>query len=151
MFGSLSTRRSSLPQRTDLFESLRGEMDDVLARFFGGGDGDWLSLETPKTDVSETENSVIVRMDVPGFEPDNIHLETDGKVLTVRGQQTHEEKKDEEHFHRVERRASQFSRSVPLPTTVAREGVEALCRKGVLTVTLPKQVEAGSNRIPVKS
>ena len=103
-------------------------------------------------DVSETDKTVEVRLDLPGIKPEDVDIQLCAGTLTVRGERREEEeKKDKErNYHRVERRYGNFSRSVTLPCGVREDEAAAEYKDGVLTVTLPKSEESKTRRIKVK-
>jgi HSP20 family protein len=134
------------------FENLREEMEEMITRAFGD-EGGLLSGErmVPSLDLSETDGSLEVRMDVPGVDPKDLDIQVNGNLLTICGQRKEEHEEKGKTFHRVERRTGSFSRSVTLPSAVEEEGVEAQYKNGILTVTLPKTDTAKGKRIPIKS
>ena len=82
----------------DPFSSFRKEMDDVLSRF-GFEPENWPSIEhVPALDLSETETSVEVKMDVPGIKPEDIDIQVRGNLLTIHGK-TQDEKEEKQVFH----------------------------------------------------
>jgi HSP20 family protein len=125
------------------------DFDQMIGRMFGEPANAWLT-KTPQLDLVETDKEIEVRMDAPGFKPEQLDVQLMGDVLTVTGKQ--EEKKEEKGktFHIVERRSGNFNRSVALPSTVDANAIEAKFTDGVLTVRLPKTVEAAGKKIEVK-
>jgi HSP20 family protein len=91
---------------------------------------------TPVTDVCETADSLILCMELPGLEQEQIDLCVEGDELIVSGERAIERERAGEHFHRVEREHGKFSRRFNLPSTVDREEIDATYRDGVLRVTL---------------
>ncbi len=151
----------SLPARTsqgltswfgrDPFTTLREEMNDMLSRFSTDGDGGWLTGERiPSLDLSETNGQIEVKMDVPGVKPDEIDIEVRADTLHIRGEHKEEKEEQGKTFHRIERRAGSFSRSVTLPCSVDEEKVTAECRDGILTIKLPKTEESRTRKVKVK-
>lgn len=136
------------------FGLLSQEIDDLLGRFSEGWEGEWpVSQRMPSMDLTESNGSLEVKMDVPGMSPEEIEIEVTGDVLTVTGkheEETNEEDKDRK-VHRVERRTGSFRRSVTLPCAVKEGDVAAEYQDGVLTISLPKTDAAKSHRIPIKT
>lgn len=130
----------------------RREMDNLLRRFFGESPlagtltEEWL----PAMDVSETEDSILVKAELPGLEVKDIEVSLLGDRLIIKGEKKREEEKKGEHFHSTERYYGTFQRSFRLPATVNTEKIEAKFDKGVLTVTLPKTEEAKTKEIKIK-
>lgn len=136
----------------DELRRMREEMDRFFNSMFGGTAlaprevSEW----TPAMDVVETANEFIVSAELPGLEKDDIEIEIENNILTIRGEKK-EEKREEEGRHYVyERRFGGFSRSFTLPTNVDPDRVTARFENGVLTVTLPKTEEARGRRIEIE-
>jgi HSP20 family protein len=143
--------RSAYPFGTAL--PLRGDLGDLLSRFWGDeGDGSLMQGLAASMDVAETENAVEVRLDLPGAKAEDIDIQIDGGVLTIRGERKEEEEeKDEERkYHRIERRYGSFARSITLPCGVREDEAAADYKDGVLKVVLPKAEEAQAKKIKVK-
>ncbi len=134
--------------------TFRHEMDNLLENFFGTtGLAEIVHANTPSLDISETDRTVEVVTDVPGYKPDEIHVEIGEGRLTISGQHQ-EEKSGEESgrkYHHVERRRGQFSRSVSLPCLVKEDKVQAELKDGVLSIILPKADETHRHRVTVKN
>jgi HSP20 family protein len=136
----------------DLFREMREEMDDVLGRLSTRWGPDWLSEPrfVPSLDLSETDGTLEVRMDVPGMKPEEVEIEVSGNTLRVSGERKEEKEEKGRTFHRVERSRGTFVRSVRLPCAVREDQVLGEQRDGVLTITLPKCEEAKTHKIKVK-
>ena len=132
---------------------LRGELEDLFSRFWGDEEnGSLMQGLATSMDVAETDNSVEVRLDLPGAKAEDIDIQVDAGVLTIRGERKEEEEeKDEERkYHRIERRYGSFARSITLPCGVRDEEAAADYKDGVLKVVLPKAEEAQAKKIKVK-
>ena len=103
----------------------------------------------PPVDVYEDENSIQVRLEVPGIDEKDIDIRLENNVLTVHGERKFEKEEKEENFHRIERRYGSFTRSFTLPSTVNSEDVQADYDKGVLKIRLAKRAEAKPKQIKV--
>lgn len=105
-----------------------------------------------RMDVSETDQAVIVKMDLPGVTPQDIDISVENNLLTIRGERKEEKEEHDKakQYHRVERRFGSFSRSVLLPSTVNDQEAAAEFREGVLKITLPKTESAKPRKISVK-
>jgi HSP20 family protein len=126
---------------------LRGDLDEVMERMFRSDDGWVIGRHVPSLDLSETENTIEVKLDLPGVDPDEIDIQVNRNLLTVRGERKEEEKG--RTYYRVERRTGGFSRSVTLPSEVNEDEVAAEFKDGVLTITLPKAETAKARKIKV--
>ena len=103
---------------------------------------------TPSVDLYETADRFVLSIELPGLTRDQIRIELQHDVLTVRGERAvrHEEGAQ---FHRVERGHGPFARTFPLPQPADAEHVAAEFRDGVLTVVVPKLLPP-SRRIVVQ-
>lgn len=154
MANALTPRRSNrLPAlwRSDPLSALRSEVNEIRARLFGDDDEGWFAgTMVPELDMSETDEVVEIRMDLPGLNAKDIDIQISGNVLTVNGQREDEKEEKGRTFHRVERRYGNFSRSVTLPCAVVEDNVAAECHDGVLKIKLPKTEKSKVHKIPVK-
>jgi HSP20 family protein len=131
----------------------RQDVDRLLERFF---EPEWPVLPTfgdwaPSLDLSETKENVVVKMEVPGMDPCDLHVSLQDNVLTVRGEKRQEKEDKDEHYHRVERNYGTFMRTVKLPVAVDGSRVAAAFKNGLLTVTLPKAAAAKTTTVPVNA
>ena len=109
--------------------------------------GDW----APSMDVSETKESLVCKVEVPGMEQKDIQISLQENLLTIKGEKRQDKEEKDEHYHRIERSYGAFTRSLRLPVAVDASKVTAVIKSGVLTVTLPKTVAAKGTTIPVKA
>ncbi len=132
--------------------TLRREMDRLFEDFMGekGGflpeAGNWV----PAVDVSETEDNILVKAEIPGMDSKDIDVTVQGDILLIKGEKKEEKETKEENFHRIERRRGTFARSIRIPVPVDADNITAKYDKGVLTVTLPKKEESKAKQITVK-
>jgi HSP20 family protein len=106
---------------------------------------------TPAFDISETDNEIHVKAELPGMDPKEIEITLTGDLLTIKGEKKEEKEEKGENFHRRERRYGSFSRSFRLPVEVKADSINAGYKDGVLTVTLPKAEKETARRIEVTS
>ena len=107
--------------------------------------GSWL----PPVDIAEDKDTITLTAELPGFKEDQIQIQMEGGVLTLRGERKFEEEKDGRNFHRVERSYGQFVRSFTLPNNVDREKIKANFADGLLKIELPKREEAKPRQIKI--
>jgi HSP20 family protein len=129
--------------------ALQGEVNRMLRRF--GGDGGEVSRESwmPSLDVIETKDAIELKADLAGLKPEDIQLEVEENVLTLRGERRFEERVEEDKYYRIERRYGSFQRSIGLPQNVSTDSIHANYENGVLHVTVPKIEEAKPKKISV--
>lgn len=133
-------------------DTIREELQDMFSQFVGDGGSlaAWAGY-APSLDVSETDTTLEVKMDVPGVKPDDIDVQLSGNLLTISGKRAEEKEEKGKTFHRVERSYGSFSRSVTLPCDVKDDKVDAQIHDGILRVTLQKSEEAKTRKIKVRS
>ena len=156
MTTELSTRPSTGLSRffdRDPFRKLQQQMDDLIASFSRELDGgQWPAADFhPSLDVSETEEAIQIRVDLPGIKPEEVDVEVRNNVLQITGERKEEREEKGKTWHRTERRVGRFARSLALPCAVEEEKVIAECSNGVLNILLPKAETAKAKKIPVKS
>ena len=104
----------------------------------------------PNVDVYETDNSYVLKADLPGINKEDINLDINNNTLTLKGEKKFEEKVEKDKYLRIERRYGSFSRSFTLSDKVDKENISANYKDGVLEVTLPKKEEAKPKEIKVE-
>lgn len=134
--------RDMMPFR-DAFDRL---FEDALGRTMTGYAAGYMPV-----DMYQTPDDIVVKATLPGVKADDINITVSGDVLTIRGEVKSEEEKSGASYHIRERRYGSFSRSLPLPTTVATEKAKAEFENGVLTLTIPKAEEVKPKTITVKA
>lgn len=90
----------------------------------------------PPTDVLETDEAYLVRVEIAGMEENDFTILIDGRYLAIRGVRS--DIPERRAYHQMEIRFGEFSSEVELPGPVALEGIEAAYGNGFLQVRLPK-------------
>ncbi len=104
----------------------------------------------PTVDVHEDEDALVLRADLPGVKREDIDIQVDGNVLTLKGERKLENADERRRYHRVERSYGVFARQWQLPTTVEAAKVDASFENGVLTLKLPKKEEQKARKIEIR-
>jgi len=107
-------------------------------------------LWSPPVDISETEDALVLRLEVPGMDKKDINIAVSQGVLTIAGEKKIE-REGEETCYCTERCYGSFSRSICLPFDVDTDKVDATFKDGVLKITLPRSEAAKPKHIEVKS
>lgn len=138
----------------DALYDLRSEFDRIFAevapeaRSLLPGRG-LVARAFPLMNLHESEDSLVIEAELPGFTLEEIELSLLGRQLTVQGQHEFRET-SEGDTQRMERPSMSFSRTITLPYEVESERVEARLTDGVLRVVLPKAESARARRIVVR-
>ncbi len=136
--------------RIDPFRELAGFFEN-FADMTGVTPKEQLAFGTfvPAVDVYEDEHNLVLKLEIPGMNEEDISVSVENNTLTVSGERKLEKEEKEENFHRIERRYGSFTRSFRLPNTVDPEKVEAGYDKGILKITLAKRAEAKAKQIKI--
>lgn len=105
--------------------------DEFVADRFG--DGGWW----PRVDIANEEGTYRLTVEVPGVARDDLHIDFDDGVLTLRGEKKREGEEATEGCRCSERYYGSFERSFELPSDAVVEEISARLENGVLTVTMP--------------
>jgi HSP20 family protein len=101
-------------------------------------------------DLFEDEKRLIVRVEIPGMEKEDLTIDVQGDSLVVRGEKRFERKETEGQYRVLQCAYGHFRRVVPLPTPVLTDQAIATYRNGVLRLELPKAEHTKSKKMSVK-
>jgi HSP20 family protein len=105
----------------------------------------------PPVDIYQSgDHELVVKAELPGMAREDIDINIENFVLTVKGEKKLASDVQEDAFHHVERRNGKFSRSFSLPQTVDSAKAAAEYKDGVLTIRLPLREEAKLRQIKVE-
>ena len=107
---------------------------------------DW----TPRVNVEEADDRFVVTADLPGMKKEDIDIQLQENVLTIKGERKHEKEEKEKNYHIFERSCGTFQRAFTLPENVEMEKIDAEYRDGVLSIAIPKTEPAKPKEIRVK-
>lgn len=133
-----------------LINQLNDEMNRMFTMSAGQDDvsaksGDWV----PAVDIAEDENAYTILADVPGVKPEDVEVELEHGVLTLKGKRDETKKEEGEGYKRIERVSGQFYRRFTMPETVNADAIRAKTEHGVLEIVIPKQPKPEPKRIKV--
>lgn len=139
--------------------SLQRDINHVFEDFWHkvedgwNGRSDVVGKFGPSTDVTETDKSVDVSIELPGMTEKDIDISLSSNAITIRGEKKIEHEEERKGVYMSERSYGSFYRTVPLPAGVDADKADATFKNGVLNVSLPKTAEAQAKvkRIPVKA
>lgn len=135
--------QSILPRWDPLMDiaSLQDQFNQIFGRVGRLSEPTMLAetlLWSPSMDVVENEKEIKLRIDVPGMETKDLHVEVDDQALVVRGERKNEVKEEKDNYLHIERGYGTFMRRFPLPEYVDDDSIRASCKNGVLEVRLNK-------------
>ena len=128
---------------------LRDEIDRLFSRFLERRElaGPWFDWRWG-LDLEDRDDEVVVRIDAPGFEPEDFDVRISGNLLTVRAQHREEGSGGGGQYCRY----GMVRRVVSLPPGVDPEHAEARYHRGVLEVHVKKKPqEARGHKVLVKA
>lgn len=133
----------------DLFGDVREEMSrlwgqrplmprPVLRPFAQLAEGYW----APRMDVYEKNGQLMVKVELPGVNKEDVKVEIDQGDLVIDGERKTESEVKEEDYYRMERAYGSFHRRLPIPFDVKTEQISAAYKDGVLEIQIPKPAAA---------
>lgn len=103
----------------------------------------------PAVDVYELDDKLFFEVELPGVREEDVELEVEKGVLTVKGERKSERKTEDEGNMRLERSWGAFTRAFKLPEGIDPESAAASMEAGVLTVTFDKRAEIKPRKIAI--
>ncbi|NLI99156.1 Hsp20/alpha crystallin family protein [bacterium] len=132
-------------------DTFRRDMERLFDSFFGRwGAEDFPATWAPLVDIEETKESLIVRVEVPGMNKEDIKIQAVGDNLVISGERRSQAEDKDRHFHRIERSYGMFQRVLTLPTEVEHDKAKASYENGVLEITFPKSEKAKTKEIAIE-
>jgi len=128
-------------------QRMQKRMSDLMEEVeTAGGQGD---IMMPLADVRETDDAVVVTMDLPGIDKQDVDITITDDELRVVAERKTETEVTEKDYHKQERTYKKFERMVKLPVSVKIDEAKAKLADGVLEVTLPKEIVTSRKRISI--
>ncbi|HEY9078009.1 MAG TPA: Hsp20/alpha crystallin family protein [Anaerolineaceae bacterium] len=143
-------RRMRFPNVWEEMNQMQREMER-LASAFAPYRRSGYPVAFPAVNVWTSEQGHVLTAELPGMNPDDIHIDVTGDTLTLSGERKPEDLKEGAEYHRQERGYGKFSRTIQLDFPVEVSKVEAKLEKGVLTVSLPRAEADKPKKIVVKA
>ena len=144
-FSGMETLRSEIDQA---FDRVGPQFAPIFRTAFLPGRG---AREYPLINLYDDQNSVYVEALAPGADPASFNISVAGETLTLSGEKPRAPGEIKpEAFHREERAAGKFVRSIELPVDVDGNNVTAQYKNGLLLINLPKSEKAKPRQINVQ-
>lgn len=103
----------------------------------------------PQTDIYETRDTIILKVELPGVDIEDVDVEIKENMLSLKGERRLPTELKNENYHRMECFYGAFHRVFTLPSVVDREMVKANLKEGILEITVPKADEKKLKNIKV--
>lgn len=116
----------------------------------GNASQDFPSWSLLQAECWETAKSVIVRVEVPGMNKEDLDVSIQDSTLCIRGEKHSEGEHQGRRYLLMERAYGRFERTVPLPSHIDRKHAEVSYHSGVVTVIVPKTESLPPQRLTVK-
>ena len=105
----------------------------------------------PSVDITEDDGNYVVTAELPGVKREDVNVELEEDVLTIRGEKRSEREEKGERSRRVERSYGSFVRCFALPADADAERIEASFRDGVLQLVIPRTGERKAQPVAIKA
>lgn len=103
----------------------------------------------PRLDAFDRDNALVVRLELPGIDPDEIDITVEDHTLTISGTRSFEEDSTDKGFHRREIMQGTFKRSIVLPDGFDADEISAKATHGLLEVTIPKSAAVLPRKVKI--
>ena len=112
----------------------------------GKESGAWI----PNADILETEELLVVKVELPGVAPEDLSLSVHGGNVILRGEKKREEPDAPARYHLAERAFGKFRRVIHLGVPVNTHRAEAVLHDGFLRIQFPKVANRRGEEVPVE-
>ena len=139
---------------TDPFRDwFRSPLSTRLSRLLGEplAEGAAIAAWSPAVDLTESKDGYAITIELPGAKKEDVSIECQDNLLTIRGEKKSEREEKDEHRHYVERSYGSFTRSFRLPNDASSDRVKATFKDGVLSVEVPKVEERKPKTVSISS
>jgi HSP20 family protein len=145
---SVAVRKSPLAELSEVEDAWRSMFD--LRWPFSRRLRIGTELREPAIDMFERKDSVVVKAELPGIEPEKVEVTVADGELRISGERTEEKEVKEENYYHAERTYGRIFRSVALPEGCTADGVKATSKDGVVEIVIPRKAAATAKKIEVK-
>jgi len=115
------------------------DLDDEVSLY------DW----RPPVDIYETDDGIVLKIELPGVNKEDVSVEVKDNVLTLKGERLLDPEIKDEHYYRKERSFGKFNRSFSLQESIKPDSIKASFKDGVLTVEVPRAEEEKPKQVTV--
>ncbi|MBD2342638.1 Hsp20/alpha crystallin family protein [Anabaena subtropica] len=120
-------------------DTLQRQLNRLFDRLMPTDGGERVGFAfVPAAELDETDDAIHLKLEVPGLERNDIHVEATPESISISGERKSETKTEENGVTRSEFRYGKFQRVIPLPSLIQHDQVQAEYKNGILRLTLPK-------------
>ena len=123
--------------------------DDAFPRKTDSGDDAEEAGWRPAVDIFETDTAVVLEVELPGVNKEDVSVEVKENILTIKGERKVENEDRTDTFYRRERAYGLFRRAFNLHYVVKPEKIKARFNDGVLRIEVPKPEEEKPKQVMV--
>ena len=128
-------------------DNLHGEIDRWFDEFARGVPAlESLRVGSPRVEIIETDESVLVNAELPGIESKDVDVRVFPQEVRIQAERRQEQEFQEDKQYRSERYYGKISRTVSLPAEIDPDHAAAYFKNGILKLTLPKVTPADTGR-----
>jgi HSP20 family protein len=123
--------------------------DESFGRSIGPDEESDLRAWRPAVDIYETENGIVIDVELPGVRKEEVAVEVNNDILTLKGERSANPHIKEDNYYRRERLYGPFKRSFTLHQNIQPAQIKATFKDGILRVEIPRPVEERPRQITV--
>jgi len=105
---------------------------------------------SPPVDIVERENELILKVDLPEMNQNEIDIKVEESILIIQGERKFIKETSEDNYIQIERPYGNFKRTFAIPKTIDQEGIKAAYKDGMLRIVLSKRGEVRPKQISVE-
>lgn len=132
--------------------SMHGKINRLFEDAFSDFDkesGMLTSAWNPATDIYETKDEYVFKVEIPGLSKDDINVEFCDNTLTIKGEKKEDKDVKKDGYHLIESFSGNFNRSYRLPQNVNTKNIQATMKDGILELRIPKAEESKPKAISI--
>ena len=129
-------------------ETIRQQLDkafDQRAATRDNSEAAWM----PALELADTGDTFVLKAQLPGIDPKDVDVQVTPEAISISGSRRYENTEEKSGCVRSEFRYGKFHRVIPLPARIQNDSVQAECKDGILTLTLPKVAEARNKVVKI--
>jgi HSP20 family protein len=142
-------RRNPFEPMITMCDEMHRRFHETVGQVRGHGAAEVAGTWEPPVDVYETDDAIVLQVELPGVSKDAVNVELHEHTLRLSGERTRESAGTGGQYRREEGRYGAFQRAFRMPTIVDEAKIQATYTDGVLALRLPKQATATPQAIPI--
>jgi HSP20 family protein len=142
-------RRNPFEPMITMCDEMHRRFHETVGQVRGNGAAEVAGTWEPPVDVYETDDAIVLQVELPGVSKDAVNVELHEHTLRLSGERTRESAGTGGQYRREEGRYGAFQRAFRMPTIVDEAKIQATYTDGVLALRLPKQATATPQAIPI--